>query len=257
MVRSPAARPGELTHVTGNLEQPAWSPDGHSIAFLFVENATRHAGALDAMPPWNGVIGEDHVEIQRVYSVDSTSGKGDWLTLPPTSTSTPSSTGLQTPSEIAFIGANPPGENTWWIAKLYRESITTHTPNVVLDPVNVSGPLHRLQIAVPRWSPDGKRIALIGGLMSDQGSTGGDLWLIDANGGAPIDITPNIDGTPLLRNLALQHRTRLRSRGPQRSHTLLVDWNPNTRTRIASTDLGTVSLSGGAIKDAINFSSQQ
>ena len=46
------------------------------------------------------------------------------------------------------------------------------------------GPLHGLQIAVPRWSPDGKQIAFIGGLMSDQGATGGDIYLIPASGGA-------------------------------------------------------------------------
>jgi len=51
----------QLTHLIGNIEQAAWSPDGKSVAFLFVENATRSAGALDAMKPWSGVIGEGHV----------------------------------------------------------------------------------------------------------------------------------------------------------------------------------------------------
>jgi Tol biopolymer transport system component len=58
----------QLSHLTGNIEQPAWSPNGKSIAFLFVENATRSAGALDAMKPWSGVIGEDGVEIQQVWA---------------------------------------------------------------------------------------------------------------------------------------------------------------------------------------------
>ncbi len=61
----------QLTHVTGGIESLAWSPDGKSIAFLFVENATRSAGALAAMKPWAGVIGEDGVEIQRVAVVDA------------------------------------------------------------------------------------------------------------------------------------------------------------------------------------------
>jgi Tol biopolymer transport system component len=47
-----------------------------------------------------------------------------------------------------------------------------------------------LQIAVPRWSPDGKAIAFIGGLMSDQGATGGDVWIVSADGGAPQNLTP-------------------------------------------------------------------
>ena len=39
-----------------------------------------------------------------------------------------------------------------------------------------------LQVAVPRWSPDGKSIAFIEGLMSDQGFHGGDLFTISADG---------------------------------------------------------------------------
>jgi dipeptidyl aminopeptidase/acylaminoacyl peptidase len=80
------------------------------------------------------------------------------------------------------------------VAHLYIQSVQPNTqtaqPQSILDPTQVSGPLRNLQIAVPRWSPDGKQIAFIGGLMSDQGSTGGDVYLIPATGGEPRDITP-------------------------------------------------------------------
>jgi Tol biopolymer transport system component len=33
-------------------------------------------------------------------------------------------------------------------------------------------------------------IAFIGGLMSDQGVTGGDVWIVPSEGGQPIDLTP-------------------------------------------------------------------
>jgi len=56
----------QLTHLVGGIDSLAWSPDGKTIGFLFVENATRSAGALAAMKPWAGVIGEDGVEVQRV-----------------------------------------------------------------------------------------------------------------------------------------------------------------------------------------------
>ncbi len=46
---------------------------------------------------------------------------------------------------------------------------------------------------MPRWSPDGQEIAFIGGLMSDQGATGGDIYLISATGGAAKDLTPDSD----------------------------------------------------------------
>src|ERR1700736_3651990 len=64
----------QLTRLVGMMDSLTWSPDGKAIGFLFVENATRSAGALAAMKPWSGVIGEDGVEVQRVAAVDVASG---------------------------------------------------------------------------------------------------------------------------------------------------------------------------------------
>ena len=49
-----------------------------------------------------------------------------------------------------------------------------------------------LQIANPAWSPDGQRIAFIGGLMSDEPSVGGDIFTIAATGGEATNITPEM-----------------------------------------------------------------
>ncbi len=65
-----------------------------------------------------------------------------------------------------------------------------------MRPAEVAGPLHGLQIAVPRWSPDGKQIAFIGGLMSDQGATGGDVWIFPSTGGQPRNLTPQRPTSP-------------------------------------------------------------
>jgi dipeptidyl aminopeptidase/acylaminoacyl peptidase len=249
----------QLTHVTGNIEQPAWSPDGKQIAFLFVKNATRSAGALDAMKPWDGVIGEDGVEIQQVYAVSTTDGQENWETAP--SLHVYEFAWSPDSRQVAFIAANPPGENNWWIAKLYAQTVLPRgeqaheEPAVVLDPNTVTGPLHGLQIAVPRWSPDGKRIALIGGLMSDQGSTGGDVWVVDAKGGEPTDITPNIDGTPGFE--AWINDKSIGFVEDRRGHTVLSDYNVATQSMIPDSviDLGEATVSGGQIKDAVGFSS--
>ena len=196
----------QLTHVHGEITSPAWSPDGRSIAFLFVENATRSAGATSAMKPWAGVIGEDGMEIQRVYGVDVSSGLGAWISAD-TKLHIYEFSWSPDSNQIIYVAATPPGENNWWVARLFVQHVGTINcigdspcaglwlpngiPKVIVDTQKISGPLHGLQIAVPRFSPDGKQIAFIGGLMSDQGSTGGDIYLIPATGGEPKDITPN------------------------------------------------------------------
>ena len=190
---SPARR---LTQLNGYVEGPAFSPDGTRVAFLYVEGATRPAGALAAMKPWAGVIGEEGLEIERVAvaRLDAAAPAAPVMVTPANLHVyefdwRPDSGGL------AYVAADPPGENNWWVAKLYTQSLEGE-PKVVLAPAEVAGPLHGLQIAVPRWSPDGKSIAFIGGLMSDQGMTGGDVWMVGAEGGAPRDLTPERSSSP-------------------------------------------------------------
>ena len=185
----------QVTHLTGNITAPAWSPDGKTIAFLFVKDATRSAGALDAMKPWNGVIGEDGVEIQNVGAVDVASGSFSHIS--PINLHVYEFSWSPDSNQLAYVAANPPGENNWWVAKLYVQGVgPIGSPRPILDTQKISGPLHGLQIALPRFSDDGKQIAFIGGLMSDQGSTGGDIWVIPSTGGEPKNLTPNRTSTP-------------------------------------------------------------
>ena len=178
-----------LSQLKGYESSPAFSPDGTTVAFLYVEGATRPAGALAAMKPPSGVIGEDGVEIQRVATVPVNGTAPAFPT-----TVTPAHLHVyefdwsHDSKSLAYIAADPPGENNWWVAKLYTQSLGGE-PKAILSPAEVSGPLHGMQIAVPRWSPDGKAIAFIGGLMSDQGATGGDVWIVAAQGGQPQNLT--------------------------------------------------------------------
>ena len=184
-----------LTALDGYMDMPEYSPDGKQIAFLYVEGATRPAGALAAMKPWAGVIGEDGVEIMRVAVVraDGTDQKPEQVT--PATLHVFEYDWRPDGKAMAYVAANPPGENNWWVAKLYTQVLGAE-PKAILEPATVAGPLHGLQIAVPRWRPDGSAIAFIGGLMSDQGATGGDVWMVSAAGGAPQDLTPGRPTTP-------------------------------------------------------------
>lgn len=190
---TPAKR---LTQLKGYVHEAAFSPDGTKIAFLYVAGATRPAGALAAMKPPSGVIGEDGVEVQRVAYADATAvAPADATVATPANLHAYEYDWSPDSKGFAYVAAAPPGENNWWVAKLYTQTLGSE-PKAVLAPADVTGPLHGLQIAVPRWSPDGKTIAFIGGLMSDQGSTGGDVWIVPAEGGASRDLTAGRPTSP-------------------------------------------------------------
>ena len=244
----------QLTHLAGKIEDLTFSPDGRTLAFLYVENATRSAGALDAMKPWSGVIGEDGVEIQRVAAVSLASGQLSQVT--PATLHVYEFSWSPDSHSLSYIAANPPGENNWWVARLYTQSAQADAaPVILLDPTKVAGPLHNLQIAVPRWSPDGHSIALIGGLMSDQGSTGGDIYLIPATGGTPHNLTPDRPSSPSwftwLPSATAPH-TLLVSEDAQAS-THLFRLNAETGVEATEDQLRyTGSLHSGGIKDALS-----
>ena len=202
----------KLTELHGDADAPAFSPDGSRIAFLYVEGATRPAGALAAQDLPSGVIGEDRSDLERVAMVPTAANEpGKPLFATPDNLHVFEFDWSPDSKALAYIASEPPGENNWWIAKLYTQPVAASTavlenvgikvapgeePRPILAPAEVAGPLHGLQIAVPRWSPDGKSIAFIGGLMSDQGVTGGDVWMVPSAGGAPRDLTAGRPTSP-------------------------------------------------------------
>ena len=171
----------QLTHLTGFLADPHWSPDGKQLAFLFTENAPRAAGPLEAVPPDTGVIEERAFE-QRLSTVEVRSGRVRQLSPPDLYVYEYdwSPDGQQ----FAAIAAPGSGDNNWYIAQLYTLSLASGEMKSILKP--------GMQIAVPRWSPDGKTIAFIGGLMSDEGVNGGDIYVVSATGGQSRNLTPDL-----------------------------------------------------------------
>src|SRR4051794_4821866 len=179
-VVTPGTPAKKLTSVKGFLADPQWSPDGKSIAFVFIENAAREAGPLAAMSRAIGEIAS-HIEEQRVAIVDVASGKLRIVT--PDDTYVYEYDWSPDGTQLAMIAAQGSGDDNWWIAQMYTVDIAAAKMTAVYKP--------ELQIASPRWSPDGKRIAFIEGLMSDQGVTGGDLFVIDVANPQPRNLTPS------------------------------------------------------------------
>ena len=173
IVDADGSDPKKITDLKGYAARPHWSHDGKQIAFLYVEGASG-GGPLMAAAATTGVV-DIAIHNQRIAVLDVTSGKlrqvspenlhiydYDW-----------------SPDGKTFVAtaAPGPGDNNWWIAQIYTIDIAHGSAKSIYKP--------SLQVAVPRWSPDGKSIAFIEGLMSDEGSHGGDLFTIRPNGGDP------------------------------------------------------------------------
>ena len=189
------ASPHKIADLDGFADGLQWSTDGKRIAFLFVPGATRLPEATASGNPRVGVIGGEAMQVQNVAAVAVAGGKPQVLT--PAGLFVYEFRWSPVGGRIAFTAAPPPGDDNWWTAKLYvQQAEAGATPKMIVDPGSVTGPLHGLQIALPRWTPDATQIFFIGGLMSDRGSTGGDLYSVSADGGAPVDMTEGTHVTP-------------------------------------------------------------
>ncbi len=171
----------QLGRLNGNVQGAQWSPDGTSIAILYIADAHRQAGALATGARDVGVIGAV-VDEQRLTTVDVKAGTLRALT--PADTYVYEYGWSPDGKQLAVTYARGNGDDNWWVAKLATVNAQNGAMHDLLAP--------SYQIDDPQWSPDGKQIALIGGLMSDFGSTGGDVYLVDTDTGAARDATPNM-----------------------------------------------------------------
>jgi dipeptidyl aminopeptidase/acylaminoacyl peptidase len=176
----------QITHLKGLLADPRWSPDGKRIAVLFTENLPRAAGPLDPVLPQTGVL-ESQIYEQRLTIVDVASGAVRQLS--PADMYIYEYDWSPDGRSFAATAARGEGDNNWWIAQLY----TISGDSGAMTPIYKPGV--QQQIAAPRWSPDGKTILFVGGLMSDEGSTGGEIFQAPSGGGAARNLTPDLKGS--------------------------------------------------------------
>jgi dipeptidyl aminopeptidase/acylaminoacyl peptidase len=179
--------PYKIVELKGLIASPRWSPDGQAIAILATAGAHKETGATQAGAREVGEIGATD-DSQRIATVAAAGGalkfvspdgtfvyEYDWM-----------------PDGRGFVGtaAHGNGDNNWWVAKLLSFALDGST-RVIAAPA--------MQMNYPRVAPDGRKIAFIGGLMSDFGSVGGDVYLVDAGSdvgnGKPVDITPGFKGS--------------------------------------------------------------
>jgi dipeptidyl aminopeptidase/acylaminoacyl peptidase len=168
-----------VTQATGYLADPRFSPDGQRLALLLTAGARQAIGATQPAAREVGVV-EEHVDEQRLAVVELDSG--EMRSVSPADHHVYEYDWSPDGERFAVIAAPGSGDNNWYIAKLYSVERASGRMQALFDP--------GMQIAVPRWSPDGRTIAFVGGLMSDEGLNGGDIFLAPAEGGPPRNVTP-------------------------------------------------------------------
>jgi dipeptidyl aminopeptidase/acylaminoacyl peptidase len=172
------------TSFKGLLATPRWSPDGKSLAVLATADPHKETGAtqagaarvgdIDAQPDERrvAVLPAGGGEVRFVSPGDTFVYEYDW-----------------TPDSRGFVAsaAKGDGDNNWWVAKLLAFQADKEGAREIAAPVT--------QFNAPRVSPDGKTVVFIGGLMSDFGPVGGDLFAVPFAGGVPVNRTPGFKGS--------------------------------------------------------------
>jgi dipeptidyl aminopeptidase/acylaminoacyl peptidase len=171
----------KLLDFSGTIEELRYMPDGR-LAMLATENATKEVGATQAGAPIAGDLDAAPPE-QRIAILDK--GVMRWISPPDLYVYEYDWRG----GGRGFVGTAAPGDgdNNWWTAKLYLFSESGAGARVIYSPADI-----RQQLALPRVSRDGSMVAFIAGIMSDFGSTGGDVYAMAVDGGAPINLTPEM-----------------------------------------------------------------
>jgi dipeptidyl aminopeptidase/acylaminoacyl peptidase len=169
-----------LLDFNGTIDALRYSPDGQ-LAMLATAGANKELGAVEAGAP-AGDLGESPPE-QRIAVLEQ--GKLRWAS--------PVDLFVYEydwrPDGRGFVGTAAPGDgdNNWWVAKLYAFDGTSGQARVLYAPTSA-----QQQLATPKVSRDSKRVAFIAGIMSDFGSTGGDIYTLPLAGGPATNITPGL-----------------------------------------------------------------
>jgi dipeptidyl aminopeptidase/acylaminoacyl peptidase len=180
-----SSAPAKHADLKGYAQAPRFSADGSKVSILFIEGMPRVAGPLQPMTPLAGVIDEKIFE-QRIAVVNLADDRLTQVT--------PADMYVYeydwTPDGQGWVAsaAHGSGDANWWVARLYVANAQSGEMREIYKP--------KLQIAVPRVSLDGKYVAFIEGLMSDEGSTGGDIYIVPTTGGKARNVTPNIKSSP-------------------------------------------------------------
>jgi dipeptidyl aminopeptidase/acylaminoacyl peptidase len=173
-----------LSTVKGVASSTQWSPDGSKLALLVTVDAKKKSGALEAGAPQVGEIGSTPDE-QRIAVLPAAGGALKLVSADDTYVYEYDWTADG--GGFVAITAKGDGDDNWWVAELDAIDLTSGHSRMIAHP--------DFQISMPRAAPDGKSVQFIGGLMSDFGAVGGEVYQVAIEGGTPVSRTPGFRGS--------------------------------------------------------------
>jgi hypothetical protein len=163
----------KLLDFSGTIEDLKYGPDGR-LALLATEDATKEVGATEAGTPIAGDLDEATPE-QRIAILDK--GVLPGRLLPISCLRIRLAAGRQ-----RLVGTAAPRRRRHCGAPSCTFPKDAAAPAV--------RPMDKRQQIAARVSRDGSTVAFIGGIMSDFGSTGGDVFTVPVEGGSATNLTP-------------------------------------------------------------------
>ncbi len=174
--------------IPGSVEDIIWSPAADSLLVLAADLGSDRAGAQTATkisekdaPPADPQVIRPQQFWRRLFRVDLASGETSEVGPPDVNVWEFDWRG---DSAIAVV-SDEPSESAWYRASLAILDLDSRSAETLQST--------SWQIAVPRLSPDGGRVAFIEGFCSDRGILAGTTNVLEIGSGATRELAPELD----------------------------------------------------------------
>lgn len=186
----------QLTRLTGGLTEYAWSPDSKSIAFI-----SKWDGSAEEQKDDKKYKSDVKVYTRLKYKFDGSGlWDGKWRQLWVIDANTQATTKLTAgdydvdgitwspdSKQIAFVSRREDDADLVNKRDLWAVDVATKQMRQV---VRAKGP-----VSSPRWHPGGEMIGFLGHDNSETNTTNTSLFVVDAGGGEPRNLTASLDAS--------------------------------------------------------------
>ncbi|MBC7811764.1 MAG: S9 family peptidase [Burkholderiales bacterium] len=167
----------QLTDLRGDVDAPMWSPDGDWIAFLY-------NGTLDKRHDPDPIVVDENTPFNRIWLVNTETRELNPVT-PESCHVFEYAWSLDGKKLVILTSTHPNPAEGWYSAQPHV--IDLHTGDM-RQLFHVTHQMGRLA-----WSPDGKSIAFVSGVMSDEGNVSGEVYVVSTSGGEPRCLTADVE----------------------------------------------------------------